>query len=262
MTADTGTEPVLYRSHDGIASITLNRPKSANAIDLVTAHRFAALVRTIDPATTRVVTLRGSGARFCGGGDVAAFAAADDQARCLLQIATTLGLAVCDLDRLPVPVIAGVHGAVAGAGLGVMLAADITVAGRSTKFTMAYGGVGLTPDCGVSYLLPRAIGSQRALELALTGRVLDAVEARDWGLVTEVVDDDQVAARVEEIAHRLAGTAPSAAGQARRLLRAGVDRSLEETVLDEARTIAAAVETSDAQHLIGRFLQRSARPKA
>lgn len=144
------------------------------------------------------------------------------------------------------PVVAGIHGAVAGAGLAVMLSADIIVAARSTKFAMAYAGIGLTPDCGVSTLLPRAIGSHRALEFVVAGRVIDASDALDWGLVTEVVDDYPVPDRVADIAARIASGAFHALGQARRLIRAGLGRSLEQTVLDEARTIAAAVGTPEA----------------
>ena len=125
---------------------------------------------------------------------MASFAAADDRATYLHTLATELEAQLRRLSELPKPVVAGVHGAVAGAGLALVLHADVVVAGESTKFVMAYSAIGLTPDCGVSYLLPRAIGQQRALELAVGGKVLNAEEARDWGLVTEVVDDDQVRA--------------------------------------------------------------------
>lgn len=255
MAASTAPDSIIRNDADGITTITLNRPEFANSFDLEAARSLGAIARSIGP-DTRVVALVGAGTRFCAGGDVASFATSTDRPAYLLEIATALGLAVFELDRLSVPVVAGVQGAVAGAGLAVMLAADVIIAARSTKFTMAYAGIGLTPDCGVSTLLPGAVGTQRALELAVTGRVLSANEALEWGLVTEVVDNDSVPARVAEITGRIAGGPTQALGQARRLIRAGLHRTLEQTVLDEARTIAAAVETAEARHLVQRFLDR------
>jgi 2-(1,2-epoxy-1,2-dihydrophenyl)acetyl-CoA isomerase len=151
------------------------------------------------------------------------------------------------------PVVAAVHGAVAGAGLAVLLNADLVVAARSTKFLMAYAGIGLTPDCGVSYLLPRAVGQQRALELALTGRVLTAERAHAWGLITEVVDDDQLAQRGEALADQLAGEPTFALGQAKRLIRESWTRSRPDSAEDESGTIARAVTTEVATARIARF---------
>jgi 2-(1,2-epoxy-1,2-dihydrophenyl)acetyl-CoA isomerase len=153
-------------------------------------------------------------------------------------------------------VVAGVHGAVAGAGLALVLNADLVVAGESTKFVMAYTAIGLTPDCGVSYLLPRAIGQQRALELAVSGRVLNAEEARDWGLVTEVVDDDQVARRTAEVARALASGPARAFGETKRLIRSSWDVSRADNAKDEADTIGRMVTSDDAESLIRQFLTR------
>jgi enoyl-CoA hydratase/carnithine racemase len=108
---------------------------------------------------------------------------APDRASYVHELAATFEAGLRRLSELPVPVVAAVHGAVACAGLAVVLNCDVVIAARSTKFLMAYSAVGLTPDCGVSYLLPRAVGQQRALELALTGRTLSAEEAMAWGLV-------------------------------------------------------------------------------
>lgn len=144
-------------------------------------------------------------------GGVSSFVTAYDRAAYLRALATALELHLRRLSELPRPVVAGVHGAVAGAGLAFMLNADLVVAAASTRFAFAYPGIGLTPDCGVSRLLLRAAGQHRALEFALTGRVLTAVEARDWGLVAAVVDDDQVHSRTAELAEttaRRAGPGP------------------------------------------------------
>ena len=137
-----------------------------------------------------------------------------------------------------------------------MLSGDVIVASESTKFVMAYSGIGLTPDCGVSYLVPRAIGQQRALDFALTGRVLSAAEALDWGLVSYVVPDAEVEAKVETIARTWADTAPDALGQAKRLIRGSWENTGAETGADESATIASAVAGDEAQRLVTAFVSR------
>lgn len=172
------------------------------------------------------------------------------------ELATVLKGALRALADTSKPVVAGVRGAVAGAGLAVMLSADVIVASEVTKFVMAYPGIGMTPDCGLSYLLPRAVGQQRALELALTGRVLTAAEARDWGLVTTVVADDEVEPAVAEMARTWAESAPVALGQAKRLIRGSWDATGPATGADEAATIAASIATDEAQRLGAAFTAR------
>lgn len=182
--------------------------------------------------------------------------AATDQAKYVHQLATELEAALRRLSELPKPVVARVHGAVAGAGLAFVLNADVVVAARSTTFRMAYPGVGLTPDCGVSYLLPRAVGTQRALDLALTGRVLGAEEARDWGLVTEIADDGAAHERAAELAAAMAAGPAGALGQAKRLIRSSFAGPRAQSAADEADTIAEAVTTRQAQHLLAALVNR------
>lgn len=248
---------VTYAVADGVARIELNRPEASNAVDLDTA---AALGGAVDAAAAddavRVVLLTGAGKRFCAGGDVASFVAADDQSAYLLELAGALDGVLQRLSAMPKPVVVGVQGAVAGAGLAVMLSGDLVVAGSSTKLVTAYAGIGLTPDCGLSWLLPRAVGQQRAAEMLLAGRVLTAEEAVAWGLVTRSVDDGEVLPEAEALAARLAAGPAYALGQAKRLVRQSWASSRAETGADEARTIAAAVTTDDAQAAISRFLGR------
>src|SRR5204863_2026884 len=161
----------------------------------------------------------GNGARFCGGGDIKNFAEhPDDLARHLRGFLPSLHTAITMLVRGDAPVVAAVHGSAAGAGLGLVAASDVVVAGSSTKFVMAYTGVGLTPDGSSSWFLPRLIGMRRALELTFTNRVLSATEAREWGLITGVVPDERLAAEAEALATRLASGAPHALAGAKRLL--------------------------------------------
>ncbi|GHF35952.1 2-(1,2-epoxy-1,2-dihydrophenyl)acetyl-CoA isomerase [Amycolatopsis bartoniae] len=246
---------VRFEVEGGVGRITLNRPSVSNAVDLPTAQAFGeAVTAAADDEDVRVILLAGAGPRFCGGGDVRSFLAASDPANYLHELATLFESQLRRMSELPKPVIAGVQGAVAGAGLAFVLNADVVVAARSTKFRMAYSGIGLTPDCGVSYLLPRAIGTQRALEFALTGRTLTAEDARAWGLVTEVTDDDAVTRRAGELAEALAAGPALALGQAKRLIRSSFGEGRAQSAADEARTIAAAVTTDEAQKLIRRFV--------
>ncbi len=203
-----------------------------------------------------MVQVIGSGRRFCAGGDVASFADASDSSAYLLELATVLEANARRLGDLDVPVLAAVHGAVAGAGLALVLNADVVVAARGTKFVMAYGSIGLTPDCGVSWMLPRAVGQQRAMSLALGGRILGAEEALQWGLVAEVVDDGQLVERVAELSGQLAAGPTDAFARTKRLLRDSWVATREVSARDEAETIARMVETPTSTDLVRRFLRR------
>lgn len=247
---------VTHEIVDGVGRLVLARPEQSNSFDLPAARDMALAVEAVSVDEVLAITLTAEGKRFCAGGDVTSFLASDDAPAYLLELANVLEGALRDLADLSKPVVAGVRGAVAGAGLAVMLSADVIVASRATKFVMAYPGIGLTPDCGVSYLVPRAVGQHRALDFALTGRVLSADEALDWGLVTYVVDDEQVEAKVAEIARTWADSAPAALGQARRLIRSSWDTSGPEQGADESATIAAAVAGAEAQRLVAAFTKR------
>ncbi|MFE9445726.1 enoyl-CoA hydratase/isomerase family protein [Streptomyces sp. NPDC006602] len=251
-----GSRGVRFETDGTVGRVVLDRPEAANAFDLPAARALGEAVTAAESPTVRAVTVTGEGKRFCAGGDVASFVATTDRPSYLQNLATELEAQLRRLAALPKPVVAGVHGAVAGAGLAFMLNSDLVVAGRSTKFAFAYPGIGLTPDCGVSYLLPRAVGQQRALELALSGRVLAADEACAWGLVSEVVDDEQVAPRTGELAARLANGPMLAFGAAKRLIRDSWEVSRADNAEDEARTIARAVANDEAERLIKEFLSR------
>jgi 2-(1,2-epoxy-1,2-dihydrophenyl)acetyl-CoA isomerase len=250
---------VLYDVVDGVARIELNRPQAANSLDLDLVRALRAAVdRAADDPAVHAVAVTGAGARFCAGGDVGAFHAAADPAAYLRQLATEADDAMRALAQLAKPVVAGVHGAVAGAGLALVLSCDLVVAAPATVFVFAYPSIGLTPDCGVSWLLPRAVGQQRALELALTGRRLSAVEAVDWGLVTRVADEPATTAR--EIAGALASGPAAAHGLARRLLRAAWETDRVAAGEEEARTIADRIRSDEASLLIDRFVSATTPP--
>lgn len=249
--------PVVVTVADGVGHVELNRPDVANTIDLPFAHAFAdAMTAVADDAEVRAVLLTGRGPMFCAGGDLGAMDAAPDPAEFLRELADALHVGVRRLDALEKPVVAGVQGAAAGAGLSLVLGADLVVAARSASFVTAYTSVGLTPDGGQSWLLPRVVGLQRALELTLTPRRLTAEEAQQWGVVTRVVEDAAVQAEARSLAERIVSGPAGAMGQARRLLRGSFETSFGDHLDVEARTIAAAAATDEAQGLIARFLRR------
>lgn len=244
---------ISYDVTDGVARIELNRPEVSNAVDLPTAHAMAAAVdRAATDESVRTLLVTGAGKRFCAGGDVASMVDSDDQQAYLVELAHAFDAATQKLAAVEKPVVAHVQGAVAGAGLAVMLSCDLIVAAPGTKFVIAYPGVGLVPDCGVSWLLPRAIGQQRALHLALTNKPIDSDTALAWGLVTEIDDSERARALAEE----LAGGPVFALGQARRLLRNSWESDRVTVGLDEATTIGQAVVTDDAQRLLAGFAKR------
>jgi 2-(1,2-epoxy-1,2-dihydrophenyl)acetyl-CoA isomerase len=252
------SDPVLLEVRDGIAHLTLNRPDAANGIDLALARALLARVEEL-PARpdARVVLLTGAGSRFCAGGDLKEFVMhLDDGEAHLRAVTAPLHAAVSLLVDGALPVVAAVQGSAAGAGMGLVGAADLVVAAASAKFVMAYTGVGLTPDGGSSWFLPRLVGTRRALELALTNRVLGAAEALEWGLVTSVVPDDELLDEGLELAARLAEGPTGAYAGARRLLRAASGASLDEQLAAEVEEIASAVTASDGREGITAFAEK------
>ncbi len=244
---------------DGVAHLTLNRPDAANGINLQLARDLmqAVLAISADPGA-RVVLLTGAGARFCGGGDLKSFAGRDDLPTHLRDILGPLHTAIAELVRGDAPVVAAVQGSAAGAGIGLIGASDLVLAGASTKFVMAYTGVGLTPDGSSSWFLPRLIGLRRAIELTFTNRVLSAAEALDWGLITAVVPDDQLHDEADTLAARLAAGAPQALAAAKRLLHTSLESTLESHLTREAESIARASGTPEGQEGIAAFVEKRA----
>jgi 2-(1,2-epoxy-1,2-dihydrophenyl)acetyl-CoA isomerase len=254
------SDTILFEVSDGLAHLTLNRPERLNAIDGDAAHRWRDLAREVaERDDIRAVLFDATGPAFCAGGDVAAMATTGGDGEGVAGLADVIHEGHSIFDATPKPIVAAVQGAVAGGGLGFMLVADYVVAGEAAFFVSKYADIGLTPDCGVSTLLPQAIGVRRALQLLLTDRSLTAVEGLEWGLVAEVVPDDVLADRARSIAEHWLKGATGAYGQAKRLVRGSVGRSYADGLDDEARTIGAAFETQDARSRVAAFIARSTR---
>ncbi|HET9363481.1 MAG TPA: enoyl-CoA hydratase-related protein [Candidatus Angelobacter sp.] len=250
-------EPVLFEVRDNVAHITLNRAHAGNSIDLSMAKELMAVSLECErDKSVRAVLLRGAGNDFCFGGDVKIFAAQAELASYLREVTSYLHLAVSRFARLNAPVIAAVQGAAAGGGFSLAISCDLVLAADSATFLMAYTRIGMAPDGGSSYFLPRLVGLKRALELTLTNRVLSAREACEWGLVTEIVAADKLTGRAEELARSLAQGPTSALGAAKRLLHSGWNQSLETQMEWESRAIAEASGTADGKEGIRAFVEK------
>jgi len=254
----TATDTVLLRREGALARITLHRPASLNAVDADMAARWREVAAEVAADTSiGAVILDAAGRAFCAGGDVVSMSTSGMGGAAVTETARIIHDGIASLTGAAVPIVAAVQGAVAGGGLGIMLVADYIVASPSAVFVSKYANIGLTPDLGVSTLLPAAIGQRRALQLLLHDTALDAAAALDWGLVAEVADDP--AARAQALADSWLAGATRAFGQAKRLVRDGAARSFAENLDDEARTIGARFDTDEARMRIDAFAAASAR---
>jgi 2-(1,2-epoxy-1,2-dihydrophenyl)acetyl-CoA isomerase len=251
------TPSVQVETRGAVALVTLNRPESANTLNLqMGMDLLAAALACARNAEVRAVVLTGAGRNFCFGGDLRAMAsrdtAGDDYIR---ELTTYLHAAIAHFTRMDAPVIAAVNGTAAGAGVGLVAMADLAVCARSAKFNLAYTNAGLTPDAGTSFLLPRIVGAKRTMELLLLNRTLTAAEALSWGLVNEVVADEEVHARALAIAAQLAAGATRAYGATKRLLAASLG-ALESQMILESETIAAHAVGAEGTEGISAFLEK------
>jgi 2-(1,2-epoxy-1,2-dihydrophenyl)acetyl-CoA isomerase len=235
--------------------VTLDSPGTGNAVDPAMAGALGEALRT-RPPETRAVLLLAEGERFCVGGDVRGFAAADDPGTEVGRLAADWHQVVRALLAAPVPVVAGVHGAVAGAGVGLLGACDVVVCARTTRIRPAYGAIGFSPDGGTSWTLAHTLGPARALDLVLTDGTLDTAAAHACGLVARVVDDDDLRDAAVALAHALATGPVRAMVRTRTLVRGAAVRTLEEHLDDEARLIAESAGDPEGREGVRAFVEK------
>lgn len=246
---------------DGVARLWLDDAESANAFGPQMADDLLAATEELRHGRApAVVVLGAAGKVFCGGGDLGHFAAAEDPAATVHALAGVAHSALVNLAALDAPIVARVQGAAAGIGLSLVCAADLAIAARRATFTAAYTAVGLTPDGGQSWTLPRLIGLRRATELILTNRRVDADEAARIGLITEAVADDELDHRVDETVEALRRASTSALGAARRLLARSATASFADHLRAEADSVAILAGSPDGREGVAAFLDR--RPPA
>lgn len=252
------SEPVLLCVQDEIASIVLSRPEQGNAIDLSMAKALLRAVIACDQDDkVRCVILNASGKLFCAGGDLDAFVHAKEGiSRYLSELAGTFHLAISRLMRMHKPVVVLVNGSAAGAGMSLALIGDIVLAQRSASFTPAYGAIGLSPDGGLTWLLPRLIGLRRAQEIILLNKRLNAHQAFELGLVTRVVEDGQLSIEGHTVAQSLVGMNVVALGSVRQLLLQSHGSQLEAHLESEARSLSALSSQPYVQDKVAAFIQQ------
>lgn len=246
-----------YELTDGIAHLTFCRPDKHNALDLAQVQDLEAVTASIAAnPEVRCVLIDAEGKAFHVGGDLSYFAGVDDTAAALRTLTAFAHAAAERLSRGPAPVVIAVQGMAAGGGMSFVMGGDLVIAGESAAFTMAYTAAGLTPDLSSSWYLPRLVGLRRAQELIFTNRRLSAREAQEWGLITEVVADDELSDRAWEVARGLAKGPTRAYAGVKQLLRTSMQQSLEAQLADESESIAAMGATEDALNGIQSFLAK------
>ncbi|WP_288928399.1 enoyl-CoA hydratase-related protein [uncultured Maritimibacter sp.] len=236
-------DTILYDLAGGIATITLNRPDKMNAL---TPQMRAELAEALKKAgtTARVIVLTGAGAAFCSGQDLGegSTAAAVDLERVLRDEYEPVIRAIA---TVPVPVIAAVNGPAAGAGASLALAADVVIATRSAYFLQAFTRIGLIPDAGGTWALPRQVGLPRAMGAALFAEKIEAEQAADWGMIWEVFDDDTFEAGWRARAEQLAAGPTQAYRAVKTAMRASLENDLDTQLSLEAKLQGKCGQTRD-----------------
>lgn len=252
-------ETIEFKKDGAVARITLNRPDRLNSF---TAHMHDELRGALaNLGDARVLVLTGAGRGFCAGQDLNDRAVAPDEQ---IDLGATVNKCwnplIRTLTSIPQPVIARVNGVAAGAGANVALACDIVVAAKSAKFIQSFSAIGLIPDSGGTWALPRLVGQARALGLALTGEPLTAEEAAEWGLIWKAVDDERLDQEVDEIANKLASLPPLGLAAVKEMIRASWQFTLDEELERQAGTMRRLGFTEDYREGVAAFLEKR-RPK-
>jgi len=238
-----------------IARITLNRPDRLNSFTARMHEEVRDALASLGDA--RVVVLTGAGRGFCAGQDLNDRAVAPGQAVDLGEtVQACWNPLIRALTSLPQPVIARVNGVAAGAGANVAIACDIVVAAKSAKFIQSFSAIGLIPDSGGTWHLPRLVGQARALGLALTGEPLPAEKAAEWGLIWKAVEDDALDAEVDAIAHKLAALPPLGLAAIKEMIRSSWQYSLDEELDRQAGTMRRLGFTEDYREGVAAFLEK------
>ncbi|MGQ4618645.1 enoyl-CoA hydratase-related protein [Nocardia sp. R7R-8] len=245
---------------DGLAVLRLNRPEQRNAINQQMADDiYEAAQRCAARSDLRALVILGNGPTFTVGGDIAVFAGTEpeDLSATLRRMVTPYHAAIRIFAELPVPVVTAVHGSVGGGGLGLVYCADIALAAEQTKFATGFTTLGLSGDGGTSWYLPRLVGVRRAQAL-YHGRVLDARDACEWGLISEVVAADQLEKTALERAEALAAGPTRAYAEIRELLRNSATATLAEQLGAEIDALARTGATRDAAGAVRSFVTKTA----
>jgi 2-(1,2-epoxy-1,2-dihydrophenyl)acetyl-CoA isomerase len=252
---------ILTTVADGVATVTFNRPEARNAISRAMIQELIALLRVLgDRDDVRCLVFRGSGEHFCGGGDVQSFgdtlALSANERKHLYEQRVMASAELFELlEGFGKPVVALVRGAVAGAGICFVLAADFALAADNAFFVFAHAKIGIALDSALSYYLPRVVGLRKARELTLAGARLDAREALGLSIVTRVLSDTELDTEGDKLAARMARSATMAIGESKALLRHSLTHTVFAQVGLEAAAVGRCAATDDFKEGISAFLE-------
>ncbi|MEZ5996361.1 MAG: 2-(1,2-epoxy-1,2-dihydrophenyl)acetyl-CoA isomerase PaaG [Hyphomonadaceae bacterium] len=248
-------ETILFDITDGVARLTLNRPDRLNSFTAQMHDEVSRALESVRRQTARALVLTGAGRGFCAGQDLAdpAVKPGTDLSDALEKRYNPL---IRQLAALEAPVIAAVNGVAAGAGANIALACDIVIAARSAKFIQSFANIGLIPDSGGTWTLPRLAGQARAIGLAMTGEALTAERAEAWGLIWKCVDDDKLADEVSTLAAKLAAAPTKGLAATKKLMRESGARSLEAQLDAERDAQSALGRTHDYKEGVAAFTEK------
>jgi len=248
-------ETIDFKADGAVARITLNRPDRLNSFTVQMHEELREALNSLGDA--RVLVLTGAGRGFCAGQDLNDRAVAPGQAVDLGEtVEQCWNPLIRKLTSLPQPVIARINGVAAGAGANIALACDIVVAAKSAKFIQSFSAIGLIPDSGGTWALPRVVGQPRALGLALTGEPLSAEKAEQWGMIWKAVEDDALDAEVDAIANKLAGLPPLGLAEIKSMIRSSWQYSLDEELERQAGAMRRLGFTEDYREGVAAFLEK------
>jgi len=252
-------EQTIILEQDGpIARITLNRPDRLNSF---TAAMHAELAEALEAAEqSRVIVLTGSGRGFCAGQDLNDRAVSSDghPTDLGMTVETSWNPLIRRLTSMPQPIIARVNGVAAGAGANIALACDLVVAGRSAKFIQSFSAIGLIPDSGGTWVLPRLVGHARAMGLALTGEPISAEKAEAWGMIWKCVDDDALDGEVDALAQKLASLPSLGLAAIKQMIRESWQHSLETELGRQRDAMRRLGFSEDYREGVAAFLEKRA----
>jgi 2-(1,2-epoxy-1,2-dihydrophenyl)acetyl-CoA isomerase len=243
---------------DGVATLTLNHPETRNALSWAMAEEMGDALDNLGGARALVIT--GAGKGFCSGGDMSSTVREGSDFGEMLYEGLTgaVNPMLLKLKALKIPVIAAVNGAAAGAGAPLALLADFVIAAESAFFFMAFPNVGLVPDAGGSFTLPRLIGKARAMQMMMLAEKISAAQALDWGMIYKVVPDDVLLGEAQTLAARLAAGPTVSYGLIRQEVQAALESDLATALETEAQNQRTAGKSKDCAEAVAAFLEKRA----
>ncbi len=250
---------ILYEVDGGVATITLNRPDKLNSFTTPMLEDFQTVLgAAAGDSGVRAVVITGAGRGFCAGQDLSDrnVAPGDEMPDLGRSLEERYNPIVRSIRSLPKPVVTAVNGVAAGAGANLALAGDIVIAAASARFIQSFARIGLVPDSGGTYFLPRAVGMPRAMALALLGESLDAATAAEWGLIWSVVEDADLTSVASELAKKLAAGPTAGYANIKRALGASLGNSLDEQLDLERDLQRASGQTADYREGVAAFMEK------